>query len=78
MLVHAVAGAQGDAHELVRFDLVGLELRLAGLYSGRVERPLLAPHGDARVSDMLDAVALVEEFWPLERRTAIAPVAARW
>ena len=77
-LVHAVSGEPGAEAELTRFDAEGLELRLAALFSGRAGRPLLAPHGNARVSDMLDAVGLVEEFWPQDRRTAVIPVAARW
>lgn len=34
-------------------------------------RPLLAPHEDSRSQDLLDAVQLIEDLWPRQRRTTV-------
>ena len=38
------------------------------------DRPVLAPHEDSRSQDLLDAAALIEEFWPGRRRVTVARV----
>lgn len=58
-----------------RFDHVdSLRERLSELESGKGRRPLLAPHEESRSQDLLDAAALIEEFWPGRRRATIARV----
>jgi hypothetical protein len=49
-----------------------LRERLAELESANRQRPLLAPHQDSRSQDLLDAAALIEEFWPGRRRVTVA------
>lgn len=46
---------------------------LEGLRSKGQGRPLLAPHEDSLSRDMLEAVALLEEIWPDQRRVTIEP-----
>jgi hypothetical protein len=48
--------------------------RLAALRAERADKPLLAPHADARSQDLLDAVELIEEAWPSRRRATVARV----
>ncbi len=49
----------------------GLRSRLAELGHRDTQRPLLAPHADARSEDLLQAVALIEEQWPGRRRGVV-------
>jgi hypothetical protein len=44
------------------------------LRAERADKPLLAPHADARSQDLLDAVELIEEAWPSRRRATVARV----
>ena len=62
--------------ERVDLDRAALESRLADLRGERGEKPLLAPHEDARAADLLTAAALLEDLWPSARTATIAPVAA--
>jgi hypothetical protein len=55
-------------------EVGGLRERLAELDRASGPRPLLAPHQDARSQDLLDAAALLEEYWPGRRRVTIARV----
>jgi len=55
-------------------EVEGLSDRLAELERDSGPRPLLAPHQDARSQDLLDAAALLEEFWPGRRRVTVARV----
>jgi hypothetical protein len=66
--------APGEAGEVERIDAGALRARLVALRDREPRKPLLAPHEDARTQDLLDAVALVEEFWPGRRRTAVSPL----
>lgn len=50
--------------------------RLAALRAGGGGRPLLAPHEDSLSRHMLDAVGMLEEFWPNRRRATIEPLLA--
>jgi hypothetical protein len=67
-------GAEGEP-ESERFGEVALlRDRLVELEADHGPRPLLAPHEDSRSQDLLDAAALIEEFWPGRRRATIARV----
>jgi hypothetical protein len=67
---------QPDAAPVSEFfaDTAPLRERLAELDRASGPRPLLAPHQDARSQDLLDAAALLEEFWPGRRRATVARV----
>ncbi len=70
-------GASAVAQRLTSSELVG---RLDELLEAGAGRPLLAPHEDSRSSDLLDAVALLEDRWPSaknRRRAAVTRIAAR-
>ena len=60
-----------------RVDASEFWIRLAELREAAEDKPLLAPHEDSRSRDLLDAVALIEEFWPGRRQAAVEPVLAR-
>jgi hypothetical protein len=63
-------GALGEEAELVDKD--ELDVRLAALHQKGAQKPLLAPHEDSRSQDLLDAAALIEEYWPSPRRALVA------
>jgi hypothetical protein len=65
----AQAGAQ--------LSLVELRLRLRELRARGVRKPVLAPHADSRSQDLLDAVAVLDEQWPAQRRATVARVFER-
>jgi len=67
-------GAQGEPESEGFGEVALLRDRLAELEAARGPRPLLAPHEDSRSQDLLDAAALIEEFWPGRRRATIARV----
>lgn len=80
--VHPPGGPDAGPFELARpgpadpDPRVGSEelaRRLARLHAAGGEKPLLAPHEDSRSRDLLDAVALLEEYWPSHRRATVAP-----
>ena len=70
------ATADRDAYS-VRLSAAELREQLRALYSTDTKKPILAPHADSRSQDMLDAVGMLEEFWPSRRRATVAPVFAR-
>ena len=59
-----------------RIDSETLRSRLAALRTDGVDRPLLAPHEDSLSRHMLDAIAMMEDFWPNRRRATIEPFLA--
>lgn len=59
------------AHEVTQADLLA---ELQELRTKRAKKPLLAPHGDARSQDLLDAVAALEQLWPSRRRVTVARI----
>jgi hypothetical protein len=59
-----------------RIDAATLRARLAALQEEGRGRPLLAPHEDSLSRHMLDAVGMLEEFWPNRRRVTIEPLLA--
>lgn len=61
----------------VRLSATELHEQLQALRATDTRKPILAPHADSRSQDMLDAVGLLEEFWPSRRRATVAPVFAR-
>lgn len=67
----AHAGSDSAA-EPERIDRLVLRKRLLALEREVGARPLLAPHEDSRSQDLLDAVSLMEEVWPGDRRALIA------
>ena len=65
----------GPDEEPLRFaEVAGLRDELGKLASRGGSRPLLAPHENSRSQDLLDAAALIEEFWPGRRRVTVARV----
>jgi hypothetical protein len=84
--VHPPSELESERFELVLVDpteapssefyaeVGGLRERLAELERISGPRPLLAPHEDSRSQDLLDAAALLEEFWPGRRRVTVARV----
>jgi len=70
------AAAERDAYS-VRLNAGELREQLQALHATDTKKPLLAPHADSRSQDMLDAVGMLEEFWPSRRRATVAPVFAR-
>lgn len=66
-----LAGDEMTPGERLAYE--GLMDQLRGLETNGVRKPLLAPHGDARSQDLLDAVAALDTLWPGSRRAAIAP-----
>jgi hypothetical protein len=71
-LIRVIDGvAQDDATRIVSDEL---RLQLAQLKDGTGQKPMLAPHEDSRSQDMLEAAALLEEFWPGRRRVAVSRV----
>lgn len=69
-LVSTVQSKQGIPPE--RFDVETLRALLADFDSLGRAKPLLAPHQNSRSQDLLDAAALIEEFWPDRRRALVA------
>ena len=69
-LVHPVAETVPDGPR--RLDRSELRERLRSLRASMKHKPLLAPHGDSRSQDMLDAAALIQELWPTRRRALVA------
>jgi hypothetical protein len=67
-------GAEGEPESEGFGEVAPLRNRLTELEAARGPRPLLAPHEDSRSQDLLDAAALIEEFWPGRRRATIARV----
>jgi hypothetical protein len=70
--VLVLIGGAGEQQPEGFEDVDGLRARLAELESADRPRPLLAPHEDSRSQDLLDAAALIEEFWPGRRRVTVA------
>jgi hypothetical protein len=71
-LIRVIDGvAQDDATRIVSDEL---RLQLTHLKDGTGQKPMLAPHEDSRSQDMLEAAALLEEFWPGRRRVAVSRV----
>jgi len=71
-LIRLGAAAAAEPEHFTSAEL--LRERLIALEAARGPRPLLAPHEDARSQDLLDAAALIEEFWPGRRRVTVARV----
>lgn len=69
-LLLSAGGAGREAGELVDKD--ALRERLVAIQRRGARKPLLAPHEDSRSQDMLDAAALIEEYWPSPRRALVA------
>ena len=61
-----------DQAEAERIAVEELRLQLAVFQREDRSKPLLAPHRDSRSQDLLDAAALIEEFWPERRRVVVA------
>ncbi len=57
----------------VAIDAADLDARLRLLRDRRTEKPILAPHRDARSEDLLVAVSLVEGVWQRGRNVAVRP-----
>ncbi len=73
-----LAGPVDDAAApAARLSLAELREELVRLHQAAAKKPLLAPHGDSRSADMLEATGLLEELWPQRRRATVAPVFAR-
>lgn len=66
----AVPGADPQAPE-ARHGITGLRERLTTLHAEGAPKPMLAPHEDSRSQDMLDAVGMLENFWPGGRRATV-------
>ncbi len=66
----AAAGELGEEAEL--YDKDDLRERIAQIHRDGAQKPLLAPHEDSRSQDLLDAAALIEEYWPSPRRALVA------
>jgi hypothetical protein len=62
--------ALGDEAEMLDKD--DLRTRLETIHARGSQKPLLAPHEDSRSQDLLDAAALIEEYWPSPRRALVA------
>ena len=71
-LVQVLDGVPSDAP--ARIEAPALRLALADLKQERGLKPMLAPHGDSRSQDMLEAAALLEEVWPGRRRATVSRV----
>lgn len=71
-LVRVVGGEAKE--EGARIEASDLRVQLADLRSGRLAKPMLAPHEDSRSQDMLEAAAMLEELWPGRRRVAVSRV----
>ncbi len=69
-----VLGGESDEAPMRFAEVDALRTELAGLSARGGTRPLLAPHEDSRSQDLLDAAALIEEFWPGRRRVTVARV----
>jgi hypothetical protein len=69
-----VIGAETDTPSEFYGEVDALRDRLSGLQQDSGTRPILAPHEDSRSQDLLDAAALIEEFWPGRRRVTVARV----
>jgi len=67
-------GSAGTSDSEFYGQAVELRGRLEELERSSGDRPLLAPHEDSRSQDLLDAAALIEEFWPGRRRVTVARV----
>ena len=74
-LVEAGPGA-GDDGSSVRLSQAELRDRLEAIGADRAPKPILAPHRDSRSEDLLEAVGLLEEFWPNRREVTISPMVA--
>jgi hypothetical protein len=48
--------------------------RLVQLHATKVQKPLLAPHANARSQDLLDALVALEQRWPSGRRATVARI----
>jgi hypothetical protein len=71
------ADAAGDpSAEPVRLSQADLRARLEAIEDSRAPKPILAPHRDSRSEDLLEAVGLLEEFWPDRREVTISPMVA--
>ena len=60
----------------VRVSKEELRPRLTRLRTAGLDRPLLAPHADSRSEDLLQAVGIVEDLWPSNRRATIERTSA--
>jgi hypothetical protein len=69
-LVSTPRGAQPEPPARISVEDLRAELSTFGA-RGRA-KPLLAPHQNSRSQDLLDAAALIEEFWPDRRRALVA------
>lgn len=65
-----------DPTTATRVDADELAARLDQLRDRETERPLLAPHRDARAEDLLVAVSILERVWANERGVTVEPVPA--
>lgn len=82
--VHPMDDQDGPAFSLVssdrstedappaRLDVIELRAQLTQFETHGQSKPLLAPHQNSRSQDLLDAAALIEEFWPGRRRVLVA------
>lgn len=69
--------ADGEETYRARLSIVELRDQLSALHATDSKKPLLAPHADSRSQDMLNAIGVMEEFWPSRRRATVSPVFAR-
>jgi hypothetical protein len=69
-----LVGAETEPPSEWYAEVEQLRERLVALQQDSGTRPVLAPHEDSRSQDMLDAAALIEEFWPGRRRVTVARV----
>lgn len=65
------ADVRQDA-EVERIPMEALRALLAEFQRENRGRPLLAPHQNSRSQDLLQAAALIEEFWPDRRRVVVS------
>ncbi len=74
-LIRVVDGiAQDDLSRIIHGEL---RVQLAELKEASGQKPMLAPHEDSRSQDMLEAAAMLEEFWPGRRRATVSRVFGR-
>jgi len=64
--------SNSDSEAPAQMDSVALREGLQELQRAGSSVPLLAPHQDSRSQDLLDAAAMIEEFWPTRRRALIS------
>lgn len=69
-------GKPQDGVEAERIDGAAMRERLAAISAEGASRPILAPHEDSLSRHMLDAVGMLEEFWPQRRRATVQPLLA--